>query len=71
MFDKDRFIADCRAALDGRDSARNVREVMARAVADPTAVLSALGEPKAGGIVPIHRSPDLTIINVLWPVNMV
>ena len=71
MFDTERFIADCRAALDGRDSARNVREVMTRAVADPNAVLRALGEPKAGGIVPVHRSPDLTIINVLWPVNMV
>ena len=71
MFDKDRFIADCRAALDGAHSARNVREVVARAVADPAAVLAVLGEPTAGGIVPIHRSPELTIINVLWPPNMV
>ena len=71
MFDKDRFIADCRAALDGSQSARNVREVVARTVADPTAVLAGLGEPKAGGIVPVHRSPEITIINVLWPSNMV
>ena len=71
MFDKDRFVADCRAALDGADSSRNVREVVARAVTDPGAVLQGLGEPKAGGIVPIHRSADLTVINVLWPSNMV
>ena len=71
MFDKDRFIADCRAALDGAESSRNVCEVVARAVADPGAVLQGLGEPKAGGIVPIHRSDDLTVINVLWPSNMV
>ena len=71
MFDKDQFIADCRAALDGTDSVRNVREVVARAVADPAAVVAVLGEPKAGGIVPIHRSPEITIINVLWPSNMV
>ena len=71
MFDKEQFIADCRAALDGADSARNVREVVTRAVADPAAVLAALGEPTGGGIVPIHRSPEITIINVLWPVNMV
>ena len=71
MFDKDRFIADCRAALAGADSARNVREVVARAVADPSAVLGVLGEPKGGGIVPIHRSPEITIANVLWPSNMV
>ena len=70
MFDKDRFIADCRAALDGVDSARNVREVVARAVADPAAVVAGLGEPKGGGIVPIHRSADLTIINVVWKPGM-
>src|SRR5262245_53254500 len=71
MFDKDQFIADCRAALNGDRASRNVREVVARAVSDPGAVIGALGEPKAGGIQPIHRSPELTIINVLWPAHMV
>jgi len=71
MFDTDRFIADCHAALSGSESSRDVREVVARAVADPAAVVAAVGEPKAGGIVPIHRSPELTIINVLWPAGMV
>jgi predicted metal-dependent enzyme (double-stranded beta helix superfamily) len=71
MFDKDQFIADCHAALAGDRASRNVREVVARAVADPAPVIRALGEPKAGGIQPIHRSPELTIINVLWPANMV
>jgi predicted metal-dependent enzyme (double-stranded beta helix superfamily) len=71
MFDKDQFIADCRAALAGDRASRNVRDVVARAVADPAPVIKALGEPKAGGILPIHHSPELTIINVLWPANMV
>jgi predicted metal-dependent enzyme (double-stranded beta helix superfamily) len=71
MFDKDRFIADCHAALDGAQSSRNVREVVARAVSDPAAVVASLGEPKAGGIVPIHRSSEVTILNVLWPSQMV
>jgi predicted metal-dependent enzyme (double-stranded beta helix superfamily) len=71
MFDKDHFIADCRAALAGDRASRNVRDVVARAVSDPAAVVRTLGEPKAGGIQPIHRSPELTIINVLWPANMV
>ncbi len=71
MFDKDQFIADCRAALEGDRASRNVREVVARAVSDPAQVLKGLGEPKAGGIQPIHRSPELTIINVLWPAHMV
>jgi predicted metal-dependent enzyme (double-stranded beta helix superfamily) len=71
MFDKDQFVADCRAALDGAQSSRNVREVVARAMGDPAAVLQGLGERKPGGIVPIHRSPELTVIDVLWPPNMV
>jgi predicted metal-dependent enzyme (double-stranded beta helix superfamily) len=71
MFDKDRFIDDCRAALEGDRASRNVREVVARSVSDPAAVIKHLGEPKAGGIQPIHRSPELTIINVLWPAHMV
>ena len=71
MFDKDQFIADCRAALDGGRESLNVREVVARAVADPAAVIKGLGEMKPGGIEPIHRSPELTIINVFWPPHMV
>ena len=71
MFDKDQFVADCRAALDGAASSRNVREVVARAMGDSAAVLRGLGERKPGGIVPIHRSADLTVIDVMWPPNMV
>jgi predicted metal-dependent enzyme (double-stranded beta helix superfamily) len=71
MFDKDQLIADCRSALEGDRASRNVREIVARAVSDPGAVINGLGEPKAGGIQPIHRSPELTIINVLWPAHMV
>jgi len=71
MFDLDQFIADCRAALEGERASRNVRDVMARAVSDPAAVIKGLGEAKFGGIVPIHRSSELTVINVFWPPSMV
>jgi len=71
MFDTEQFIADCRAALSGDRASRIVHEVVARAVSDPGQVIKALGAPKSGGIQPIHHSPDLTIINVLWPANMV
>ena len=50
MFDLDRFTADCRAALAEDASHKAVREVVARAVADPGAVLTALGEPQRGGV---------------------
>jgi predicted metal-dependent enzyme (double-stranded beta helix superfamily) len=71
MFDREQFIADCRSALDGEPAAHNVRDVVAHAVSDPAAVIRGLGEPKQGGIDVVHRSPELTIINVLWPPHMV
>ncbi|MBV9199064.1 MAG: hypothetical protein JOY83_04875 [Alphaproteobacteria bacterium] len=48
-----------------------MRQVVARAMADPATVLRQLGEPKRGGIEPLHCSPELTIINVLWPAGQV
>ena len=45
-FDLNQFIADCRAARDADPSHKLVREVVARAVSDPAAVLKGLCEPK-------------------------
>jgi predicted metal-dependent enzyme (double-stranded beta helix superfamily) len=70
MFDLDRFIADCRAALAEDTSHKAVREVVARAVAAPEAVLKGLGEPKRGEIQKLHRADDLTILNVVWAPRM-
>ena len=55
MFDLEQFTADCRAALAADPSHRLVREVVRRAVSDPSAVLKGIGEPT-----------DLTILNVIW-----
>ena len=66
MFDRDQFIADCRSALGEASPERAVREVVARAVSDPAAVLKGLGEPTQAGVEPIVRAPDLTVINVVW-----
>jgi len=46
MFELDQFIADCKAALKADRSHKSVREVVARAISDPNAVLKALGEPR-------------------------
>jgi hypothetical protein len=43
-FDLDQFIADCRAARDRDPSHKLVREVVARAVSDPSVVLKGLFE---------------------------
>src|SRR5215468_8438776 len=62
MFDMDQFIADCRASLVEDATHKSVREVVARAVSDPGAVLKGLGEPQRSGIQKIYHSGDLTIL---------
>lgn len=71
MFDKEQFISDCRGALNGDRASRNVREVVARAISDQTSVVRGLGEPKKGGLDVLHRSKELTVLNVLWPAGMI
>ncbi|RFB80451.1 hypothetical protein [Methylovirgula sp. 4M-Z18] len=66
MFDVEQFTADCRAALNADSSHKSVREVVARAVADPASVLKGLGEPRRSEIQTLYRGPDLTILNVIW-----
>jgi predicted metal-dependent enzyme (double-stranded beta helix superfamily) len=71
MFDKEQFISDCREALKGDQTSRNVREVVRQAVADSASVSRALGEPRQGGLDVLHRSEELTVLNVLWPAGMI
>jgi predicted metal-dependent enzyme (double-stranded beta helix superfamily) len=66
MFELDQFIADCRAALAADAGHKAVREVVARAVAEPASVLKGLGEPRFAGVERICHAPDLTILNVIW-----
>ena len=66
MFAMDQFVADCRAALNQDSSHKSVREVVAQAVSNPGAVLKALGEPTRAEMQTLHRSDDLTILNVIW-----
>ena len=66
MFDLDRFIADCRAAVAEDASHRLVREVVDRAVTEPRSVLKGLGAPRMGGIDTLYHGDDLTILNVVW-----
>ena len=52
MFDHDRFIEDCRAAVCEDPSHKAALEVLARANSDPAAILTALGEPTRAGVAP-------------------
>jgi len=65
MFDLDQFIADLRATLSER-SRQPMKEVVARAVSDPAALMRGIGEPDKAGVQVLHKSPDLTVMNLLW-----
>ena len=64
MFEKDRFIEDCKAAV--AEGQKAVRELVREAVADPAAIVAELGEPTKAGVFPLYRAPDLTVINFVW-----
>ena len=65
-FDCQQFISDCKTAIRGDASHAYVREVVARAVADPAGILRALGEPQRAEMQKLYVSKDLTILNVIW-----
>ena len=66
MFDIDRFVSDCRDAVDHDPTHKAAAEIVRRAMANPSAVMAALGEPTEPGITPLYQSPDLTILNLAW-----
>ena len=70
MFDKDRFIQDCRDALAEQDSQGAVRELLASAVSNPRQIIRALGEPTRGEVQVTYRGEDMAILNVLWEPRM-
>ena len=70
MFDVDEFIKDCRAALDENEPRVAIREVLTREMADAGGIATVL-DPDHAGLLPLHRSGDLTILNVVWGPGMV
>jgi len=66
MFEKERFIEDCRAALKEDDTHSAIRELVTAAVTTPSEIVRVLGEPKRAGVETIYRANDLTILNLCW-----
>ncbi len=64
MFERDRFVADCRAAV--ADGQKAVREVVLGAVGDPAGIITELGEPTQAGVFPLYSGADATVINFIW-----
>jgi predicted metal-dependent enzyme (double-stranded beta helix superfamily) len=70
MFELERFVADCRAALKESVPQLAIKELIERAVSRPPDVEKALGTPKLAGIDTLYRSPELTILNTVWAPGM-
>jgi predicted metal-dependent enzyme (double-stranded beta helix superfamily) len=70
VFETDQFVADCRLALGHDRSSSSICEVVARAVSTPAALIKALGEPRRAQIQTLYRSPELTVLNVIWAPKM-
>jgi predicted metal-dependent enzyme (double-stranded beta helix superfamily) len=66
MFETERFIEACREALQERSPQLAVQELVREAVRESGSVERALGTPSASGITTLHRSDELTILNVVW-----
>ncbi len=62
----ERFIESCKGAVAGADAEKHVRELVAEAVADRPALIAALAEPAGAGLVILHRSPEMTILDFAW-----
>jgi hypothetical protein len=56
MFDPERFVAQCEAAVVAGGGAAAAYELVASAVADPPAIIAALGEAVRSGLQVMHRS---------------
>jgi predicted metal-dependent enzyme (double-stranded beta helix superfamily) len=70
MFEIERFIEDCQIARKDTSPLSAMNEVVQRTVSEPGEVERALGAPERGGITVLHRSDDLTVLNVVWVPEM-
>jgi predicted metal-dependent enzyme (double-stranded beta helix superfamily) len=69
MFDVDRFVADCIQAIGEPEPRLAIKDVLERAVSDPTGLERSLPATRAE-LVPLHVSDDVTILKVVWAPGM-
>jgi predicted metal-dependent enzyme (double-stranded beta helix superfamily) len=76
MFDRDRFVEECIAVMDGApadaaEARRNMKGLVERTVADHAGVARGIGAMTGSGIDVLYRSPRLTVLNLRWPVGAI
>ncbi|WP_019669720.1 hypothetical protein [Eudoraea adriatica] len=70
LIEMQKFIEDCIAANKDSDPQEAVKEVLAKGVSNPTAMLKAIGEPTEAGLKVFLRSKELTIFAASWTPQM-
>ena len=71
VFDVDSFVSECRATLSDPRPQLAIQELVKRAVSAPRAIDDAIGAPNKGGFQTLHRSPELTVLQFVWPPGVV
>lgn len=70
LIEMQKFIEDCIAANKESDPQEAVKEVLAKGVSKPSAMLKAIGEPTEAGLKVFLRSKELTIFAASWTPQM-
>src|SRR3954454_15526650 len=60
----------CRIAIGEHTPSLAIRDVVAEIVHAPGALAAAIGPITEGGIRPLHRSPELTVLHIAWTPGM-
>jgi predicted metal-dependent enzyme (double-stranded beta helix superfamily) len=71
VFDVDSFVSESRGALSDPRPQLAIQELVERAVSAPGAIDDAIGVPSKGGFQTLHHSPELTILQFVWPPGVV
>jgi predicted metal-dependent enzyme (double-stranded beta helix superfamily) len=64
------FVDACKGALREAQPQLAVRDLLERATASPRELEQVFAANTEVGLAPVHTSPDLTILHVVWPPGM-
>ena len=70
MFSNERLIDECRRALREDSPEKAIREICARTISARRPSAHEPATPKRSEIITLHRSPDLTILDIIWGPGM-
>jgi predicted metal-dependent enzyme (double-stranded beta helix superfamily) len=64
------LVSRCQRALDEHAPSLAVRDILEELISDRAALEAGLDPVTEGGIQPLHRAPDLTVLRIAWTPGM-